>query len=94
MLLNTAFVITHQEILNPTPADYLLAVYVYVSYRSQRPDKATVKEVLKKLKDNNIDVSQLVEYGTDHCQKAESSIKEEVPHTDTGVGIGKLLSVI
>jgi hypothetical protein len=91
--LITVFVITHQEILNPTPADYLLVVYAYVSYRSQHPDKATVNDVLKKLKEN-IDVSQLVEYGTDHCQKAESSTKEEVPHRDTGVGIGKLLSVI
>jgi hypothetical protein len=92
--LITVFVITHQGILNPTPADYLLAVYVYVSYRSQHPDKATVKEVLKKLQDNNIDVSHLVEYGTDHCQKAESSTKEEVPRRDTGVGIGKLLPAI
>jgi hypothetical protein len=39
-----------------------------VVYRSQHPDEETVKEVLKELKENNIDVSQLVEYGTDHCQ--------------------------
>jgi hypothetical protein len=30
-----------------------------------------VKEVLKELKENNIDVSQLVEYKTDHCQEEE-----------------------
>jgi len=39
-----------------------------VFYRSQEPDKGTVNDVLKKLKENNIDVSQLLEYGTDHCQ--------------------------
>jgi hypothetical protein len=39
-----------------------------VWFRSHRPDEATVKEVLKKLQGNNIDISQLLEMKTDHCQ--------------------------
>jgi hypothetical protein len=35
---------------------------------NKHPDKATEKKVLKKLKESKIDVIQLVEYGTDHCQ--------------------------
>jgi hypothetical protein len=30
-------------------------------------------DVLKELQDNNIDVSQLVEWKASHCQQAESS---------------------
>jgi hypothetical protein len=48
-------------------------VYVYVAFRSQKPDKATVKKVLKVLKKNNIDVSQLVEWKRDNCQQGGSS---------------------
>jgi hypothetical protein len=48
-------------------------VYVYVSYRSNRPDEATVKDLMKDLQENNIDVSQLVEWPADHCQQAGSS---------------------
>jgi hypothetical protein len=32
-----------------------------------------VKDVLKDLKDNNIDISQLLISTTDHCQQEESS---------------------
>jgi hypothetical protein len=32
-----------------------------------------MKEVQKILKDNNIDIRQLVEITTNHCQEAESS---------------------
>jgi len=32
--------------------------------------------VLKKLKENNVDVIQLVEWEADHCQQAESSTEE------------------
>jgi Lhr-like helicase len=46
----------------------LLAVFVYVSFRSHHPDEATMKEVLKELQDNNMDISQLVELKADHCQ--------------------------
>jgi len=44
-----------------------------VLFRSKHPDEATVKEVLKELQDNNIDVSKMVEFRGDHCQQAESS---------------------
>jgi hypothetical protein len=66
--------ITNQGIFNLTTDDYLIPAYVYVGYRSKQPDKETLHDASKKLKENNIDVSQLVEYEywTDHCQKAES----------------------
>jgi len=51
----------------------LLAAYLYVTFRSKHPDEATVKEVLKVLQDNNIDISKMVELRGDHCQQAESS---------------------
>jgi hypothetical protein len=60
-----------------TNANNLLAVAVYVGYRSYRPDETTVKDVLNDLQDNNIDVDQLVEITTDHCEEAESSIEGE-----------------
>jgi hypothetical protein len=46
-------------------------------YRSQHPEEETENDVLKELKDNNIDVSQLVEWTADHCQQAESSAEGE-----------------
>jgi hypothetical protein len=55
----------------------LLAAFVYVAFRSKNPDEATVKEVQKILKDNNIDIKQLVEITTNHCQEAETSIATE-----------------
>ena len=64
----THFVITHLGILNLTSADNLFTAIFYVAYRSQHPDKATVLEVLEKLIDNHIDVYQLMEFSTDHCQ--------------------------
>jgi len=48
-------------------ADYLLAVFIYVAFRSIRPDLATVWDVLKELRDNNIDDSQLLNSSTNHC---------------------------
>jgi hypothetical protein len=44
-----------------------------VSFRSKNPDEATVKEVLKELQNNNVDISQLLELKAYHCQEAESS---------------------
>jgi hypothetical protein len=44
-----------------------------VLFRSHHPDEVTEKEVLKKLLENNIDVSQMMELSADHCQQAESS---------------------
>jgi hypothetical protein len=46
-------------------------VSVYVAYLSYRPDEATVIDVLKDLQEN-IDVSQLVDWTEDHCPQAES----------------------
>jgi hypothetical protein len=46
-----------------------------------------VKDVLKYLKENNINVTQLVEYSTYHCQYGEYST-EGVPLGDTGVRNG------
>jgi hypothetical protein len=46
---------------------------VYVAFRSSHPDKETVKDMLKELQENNIDISQLVEYRADHCRQIESS---------------------
>jgi hypothetical protein len=69
--LIATFVITHLGITNLTTDDNLLTADAYVLYRSQYPDKATRKDVMKELKKNKIDVSQLVEYGTDHCQQGE-----------------------
>jgi hypothetical protein len=57
----------HQGILNRTSSDFLLPAYTYVGYRSQHPDQQTVEEVLKKLQENNIDVSQLVKLPVVHC---------------------------
>jgi hypothetical protein len=91
--LITAFVFTYQGILNLTPDDNLLTAYVYVAYRSQHPDETTVKDVLKELKKNKIDICQLVEYRRDHCQCDQLST-EEVPLRDTGVGNGRQASAI
>jgi len=51
----------------------MLAVTVYVAYRSQHPDQETVNEVNRVLQDNNVDVTQLVNWSADHCPPAESS---------------------
>jgi len=42
-------------------------VFIFVAFRSSRPDLATVWEVLKELRDNNIDDSQLVEWNSNRC---------------------------
>jgi len=59
--------------LNLSTADNLLAVKVCVAFRSKHPAEATMKDVLKELQDNNIDVSKLAISRTNHCQKEESS---------------------
>jgi len=70
--------ITHYSIIcklntNLTTFDNLLAAFVYPIFRSQHPDEATLKEVLKELQENNIDDRQFVETSAVHCQWAESS---------------------
>jgi len=69
-----------------TTADYLLAVFIYVAFRSRRPELATVWDVLKELRDNNIDESQLVEQSSNRCPMLDCQHKEEV--TDNGAGNG------
>ena len=71
----------------------LLTAYVYVVYGLQHPHNATVKDVLKNLKENIINVSQLVEYRTPHCQYGEYST-EGIPLRETGVRNGKQPSAI
>jgi hypothetical protein len=61
------------KILNLSNIDYFLAVSVDVLFRSQQPCEATVKEVRQKFQENNIDVSQLLEWPVDHCQQLQSS---------------------
>jgi len=51
-----------------TPAIYLFPVTVYVAFRSIRPDPVTWLDVLKKLLENNIDITQLRVWPTNHCQ--------------------------
>jgi hypothetical protein len=68
-------------------------VPVYVSYRSNRPDEATIKD-FKDLQDNNIDVSQLVETGQITASRQSRQQQEEVPYVDTGAGNGTQPSAI
>ena len=51
-----------------TTADYLFAVKVFVAFRSVHPDIVTMLLVVKKLLENNIDITQLQIVTTDHCQ--------------------------
>jgi hypothetical protein len=44
-----------------------------VVFRRSRSDEETVKDVMKELQENNIYISQLVEFRADHCQELESS---------------------
>jgi len=51
-----------------TTADYLIAVIVYVAFRSSHPDKAIMAEVAKKLLENKHDITHLFISTTNHCQ--------------------------
>jgi hypothetical protein len=65
------------------PLIFLLIVYIYVAFRYKQPDEETWKEVMEKLQNNKIDVTQLVEWKADNCQ-----LKVEVPLADILVGNG------
>jgi len=65
-----------------------------VSYRSQHPDEETQKEVMNKMKENNIDSSQLVEYKTDTCKQAEPSTERGNPTKGVGGINGGVLPAI
>jgi len=66
--LITAFVITHQGILNVTTDVNLVAVSAYVAYRRPFPDDKTVRDVKMELKKNNIDYSQLADLPMTNCK--------------------------
>jgi len=51
-----------------TTADYLFAVTVFVAFRSTHPDILTMLLVVKKLLENNIDITQFQAATADHCQ--------------------------
>jgi len=53
---------------NLTTSDNLLAAYDYVAFRSQHPDQETVKDVLKELQANNVDINHLEEVRADQYQ--------------------------
>jgi len=46
----------------------MLSVYTYVAFRKQHPDKTTIKDALKALQQNNINVRQLAIWKPDNCQ--------------------------
>jgi hypothetical protein len=70
------FVNSKSLCLKLTNADNLLAATDCVLYRTPNPDEETVQDVLNELQENNIDVSQLVDWSANHCQQAESSTEE------------------
>jgi hypothetical protein len=45
---------------------------VYVGFRTYRPDEETFEKVKEKLQENDIDVSQLIEWPVDNCLEPES----------------------
>jgi len=51
-----------------TTADYLFAVTVFVAFRSTHPDILRMLLVVKKLLENNIDITELQAATADHCQ--------------------------
>jgi hypothetical protein len=69
-------------------------VFIYVGFRSSRPDLASVWEVVKKLRDNNIDQSQMVEITSNHCARNDCQQKQEVTHPDNGAGTETQTSAI
>ena len=65
--LITTFLIAHHGILNKITDENLIAVQVFVAYRKPFPDEETVNIVKKKLKENDIEYSQLVDFPMDNC---------------------------
>ena len=66
--LITNFVFTPQGILKLPTDDILIAVDIYVAYRKPFPDEETVNMVKKKLKENDIEYSQLVDWPMTNCK--------------------------
>jgi len=48
-----------------------LSAYVFVGYQSKLPELESMKDVLKDLQENIIDVSHLVVWPKDHRQQTE-----------------------
>jgi hypothetical protein len=56
------------KIKNLTTADYLLTAHVYVGFRSQQPDNATLQEVRTKLQVNNMNSTLVLPWPANNCQ--------------------------
>jgi hypothetical protein len=50
-----------------TNADYLVAVFFYGLFRNRNPSQELVDQVIKKMKHQNIDISQVVRAPVNHC---------------------------
>jgi transposase len=73
LVVNRSFCNYTSRKLKSNIDDNLLTAYVFVVYGRQHPHKSTVKDVLKDLKEKNINFSQVVEYRTYHCHNEEYS---------------------
>jgi len=61
----------------------MLAEPLYVGYRSSHPDEGTVNTVKQKLRENNIDISELVEWPVDRCLQQEYSTEYDELYLNT-----------
>jgi hypothetical protein len=93
LVINSNFINYTSRNFKSNTDDNLLTAYVYMVYRDQHPHKLTVKDVLRDLKENNINVSQLVQYRTYHCHYGEYST-EGLSLGDTDVRNGMQPSAI
>jgi len=66
----------------------MLTEPLYVGYRTYLPDEGTVNKVKEKLKENNIDINELVAWPVDHCQQEKPSTEKNVPDRDSDEGKG------
>jgi hypothetical protein len=55
----------------------LIGVDIFVGYRTPFPNEETVNLVKEKLKQNNIEYSQLEDWPMENCTEADSSTGEE-----------------
>jgi len=67
IVISNTLVNSKSYILNLTSDINLLAVTVYVWYRSRYPDAATVQDVQNELQENNINATQLVDWPDKNC---------------------------
>jgi hypothetical protein len=57
----------------------MLAEPLYVGFRTYLPDEETFEEVREKLKENNVDVTQLAEWPVDQCFEPEFYTEASTP---------------